>query len=155
MFTNLVSLWSVRVSLIAQFGLQMIFTERDYLLVSVADEQLEFHEKMTQLSLIIRLACSTIFTFFSLLIIMPCGWASHHIRYLPIVAVAIMWLKLKVYFRNASRAGFRQLRAVLHRVKLCMFQKTQELSDTHEMKNNLSADTSHGCLATLHWSALY
>ncbi len=45
---------SCYICLIAQFGLQMIFTERDYLLVSVADEQLEFHEKMTHLSLIIR-----------------------------------------------------------------------------------------------------
>jgi hypothetical protein len=45
---------SCYICLIAQFGLQMIFTERDYLLVSVADEQLKFHEKMTHLSLIIR-----------------------------------------------------------------------------------------------------
>jgi hypothetical protein len=123
--------------LIAQFALQIMAADRDYLGVAASPTQAVFFSAMSSLSAVFRspARCTTRIT-----PALPRTYRSRAIirRYLPVAVYAVAWLRTKLSFGNIFRAACSRMSDLANAAKRRICRKAEQ-PEGHEMKRALMA----------------
>ena len=63
------------------------------------------------------------------------------IRYLPVAVLALALMRNKLYWGSSIRAAGRRAVALMRRAKRRFFLRSQQASDTHELKTEVQRGT--------------
>ena len=142
------------VCLIAQFGVQTMFADREYLAVPELDEQKTFFRAMSKLSSAFRSTASSFSCFCHTMWNSALMHRCRHImrntnimtytllhRYLPVAVLAVTWLKNKIYIASAIKAAGLRIVALARRTKR-RFARAQHLPDTYELNAKVHLDAN-------------
>ena len=121
------------VCLIAQFGLQTMVAQRDFLGVAAA-QSLAFFQHISTLSTVFRCGSKANANLTGAR--SPAIANEHNCRYLPVAAFAVAWLRTKISFGNLFKALGRRA-AALARSVMQRFSRGSNATNATEMNNRL------------------
>jgi hypothetical protein len=122
--------------LIAQFGLQTMVADRDFLGVAAAqtDSFATFFQHVSTMSTVFR--CGSKANANLTVIQSPAIANEHNCRYLPVAVFAVVWLRTKIFFGNLFKALGRRA-AALARSVMQRFSTGSNATNSKEMNNRL------------------